>query len=54
MDDMRKQGKTVVFISHDMEEVELVCDSISVLRDGNFVGTIRRKRLRRECAEEGE
>ena len=45
MDDMRKQGKTVIFISHDMEELERMCDSISVLRDGNFVGTIQKEEI---------
>ena len=45
MDDMRKAGKTVIFISHDMEELERMCDSISVLRDGNFVGTIQKEEI---------
>lgn len=39
---LKRQGKTIVLASHDMAEVEDLCDRIAVLRDGNisFVGTI--------------
>lgn len=45
MDEMREAGKTIVFISHDMAELERMCDSISVLRDGHFVGTLQKEEI---------
>lgn len=33
------QGVTIVFVSHKLEEVLAVSDQVSVLRDGQFVGT---------------
>jgi ABC-2 type transport system ATP-binding protein len=32
--DLRKQGKTVFFSSHELSEVELVCDHVAILRRG--------------------
>lgn len=39
---LKSQGKTIILASHDMAEVENLCDRIAVLRDGNiaFVGTV--------------
>ncbi len=39
---LKSQGKTIILASHDMAEVEELCDRIAVLRDGNisFVGTV--------------
>lgn len=37
--DLREQGVGIVYISHRMEEIFALCDRISVLRDGTFVGT---------------
>ncbi|MDM5201210.1 sugar ABC transporter ATP-binding protein [Fictibacillus enclensis] len=36
---LRNQGVGIVYISHRMEEIFRICDRISVLRDGNFIGT---------------
>ena len=33
---LREQGKTVFFSSHELSEVELVCDSIAVLANGRL------------------
>ncbi len=38
--DMKKEGKAVVFISHDLDEVQSVCDSAMVLRDGCYIDTL--------------
>ena len=40
--DLRAQGKTMVLASHDMAEVEELCDRIAILKDGAIVfeGTI--------------
>ena len=36
---LRDQGVTIVYISHRLEEVFELADRVSVLRDGNLVGT---------------
>ncbi|WP_062224200.1 sugar ABC transporter ATP-binding protein [Aureimonas sp. D3] len=38
MRELRRQGVAVVFISHHLDEIFEICDRITVLRDGNFVG----------------
>lgn len=36
---LKKQGVGIVYVSHRMEEIFQICDRISVLRDGQFIGT---------------
>lgn len=36
---LRQEGKGIVYISHKMEEIKKIGDRVSVLKDGNFVGT---------------
>lgn len=36
---LKEQGKTIVFISHKLDEVYEVCDTVTVLRDGEYIGT---------------
>jgi ribose transport system ATP-binding protein len=36
---LREQGRVVVFISHRMEEVQTICDSATIFRDGRHVAT---------------
>ena len=36
---LREQGRSVVYISHFLEEVQAVCDRYTVLRDGRSVAT---------------
>lgn len=36
---MKAEGKTVVIITHDLEEMIDICDQITVLRDGEIIGT---------------
>lgn len=35
--DLAKEGRSVVFISHKLEEIYQICDRITVLRDGRFI-----------------
>lgn len=39
---LKAQGKTILLASHDMAEVESLCDDIAILRDGRiaFAGTV--------------
>ncbi|WP_313349899.1 sugar ABC transporter ATP-binding protein [Paracoccus sp. (in: a-proteobacteria)] len=39
MRELRKQGVAIIFISHHLEEIFEICDRITVLRDGEFVGS---------------
>jgi len=36
---LKKQGTAIIFISHKIEEVIELCDKVSVLRDGKYIGT---------------
>ena len=36
---LKEQGVAVIYISHKMEEIFQICDTITVLRDGKFIGT---------------
>jgi len=36
---LKKAGVAMIYISHRMEETFKVCDSVTVLRDGKFIGT---------------
>ncbi len=36
--DLRNQGKSIVYISHRLPEIFEICDDITVLRDGQFIG----------------
>ncbi|SFB12188.1 ribose transport system ATP-binding protein [Lentibacillus halodurans] len=39
VESLRKQGVAVIYISHRMEEIFRICDQITVLRDGEYIGT---------------
>ncbi len=39
MTKLREQGVAIVYISHRMDEIFRMCDRITVLRDGTYVGT---------------
>lgn len=36
---LREKGVSIVYISHRMEEIFQLCDRITILRDGNYIGT---------------
>src|SRR5690606_9037955 len=38
---LKEAGSTVIFISHDLTEVIEHCDTISVLRDGELIDTVK-------------
>ena len=38
MRDLKAHGVTMIFISHHLEEIFQICDRITVLRDGHYVG----------------
>ncbi len=38
---LAEQGKTIIFVSHKLEDVESLCDQVAVLRQGSLVGEAR-------------
>ncbi len=38
---MREQGKTIVIITHKLEEVLAISDDVTVMRDGKVVGSVK-------------
>lgn len=43
IDTLKALGVTMIYVSHRMPELFRLCDKISVLRDGKYVGTVDRK-----------
>lgn len=41
MDAVRADGRSVIFISHDLGEILEHCDTISILRDGEYIDTVK-------------
>ena len=39
MNGLREKGVSIVYISHRMEEIFELCDRITILRDGQYIGT---------------
>ncbi len=42
IEQLKARGVTIIYVSHRMPEVFRLCDRISVLRDGKYVGTLDR------------
>lgn len=40
---LKSKGCSVIYISHRMEEIFKITDSVSVLRDGKYIGTVETK-----------
>ena len=40
LEEMRKRGKTVIFISHKLDEIMAIADRVSVLRQGRLIHTV--------------
>lgn len=38
---LAKEGMTVLFVSHKLEDVETLCNAASVLRQGKLIGTVK-------------
>lgn len=38
VENLRREGVAIIYISHKMDEIFRICDRITVLRDGEFIG----------------
>jgi ABC-type sugar transport system ATPase subunit len=43
IDQLKREGVTIIYVSHRLPELFRLCDSVSVLRDGRHVGTLKVK-----------
>ncbi len=43
IEQLKSEGVTMIYVSHRMPEVFRLCDRLSVLRDGKYVGTLDRE-----------
>jgi len=41
INELKKEGTTIVFISHKLDEVLQISDRVSVMRDGRLIGTVQ-------------
>lgn len=46
--DLRKQNLGIVYISHRMDEIKVITDRVTVMRDGTYVGTL----ITNECTKD--
>ncbi|MCL1928211.1 MAG: sugar ABC transporter ATP-binding protein [Treponema sp.] len=44
----REQGKGIVYISHRMDELHQICDTVTVMRDGRYIATTPMKNITTE------
>ena len=45
INNLKENGHGIIFISHRLDEIYKIADRISVLRDGNYIGTSRAEEL---------
>lgn len=47
MKDLKKKGIAIIYISHRMDEIKMITDRVTVMRDGEYVGTL----ISNECCK---
>ncbi|MFR5602284.1 MAG: sugar ABC transporter ATP-binding protein, partial [Lachnospiraceae bacterium] len=45
IDDLKKKGVAIVYISHKMDEILRISDEVTIMRDGQYIGTWPAKEL---------
>lgn len=48
IEDLKKQGIGIVYISHRMDEIKKITDRVTVMRDGEYVGTL----ITKDCSKD--
>ena len=46
--DLREKGTGIIYISHRMDEINVISDKVTVMRDGEYVGTL----VTKECTKD--
>ena len=46
--DLRERGLGIIYISHRMDEIKVITDRVTVMRDGEYVGTL----ITKDCSKE--
>ncbi|MGN0329997.1 MAG: sugar ABC transporter ATP-binding protein [Kineothrix sp.] len=46
--DLKKKGMGIVYISHRMDEIKVITDRVTVMRDGTYVGTL----ITKDCTKD--
>ena len=49
MRSLTSKGVGIIYISHKMSELEEICDRVTVMRDGEYVGTEVVKKHYKRC-----
>jgi ABC-type sugar transport system ATPase subunit len=49
IEELKTRGITMIYVSHRMPELFRLCDKISVLRDGQYVGTLTRGEMTQDA-----
>lgn len=45
VEDLKKEGVSIVYISHKMDEILRISDEVTIMRDGKYIGTWESKNL---------
>ena len=45
VDDLKREGVAIVYISHKMDEILRISDEVTIMRDGQYIGTWEAKEL---------
>ena len=45
LNQLRERGVSIIYISHRMEEIFRMCDRVTVMKDGQYVGTVVTKEI---------
>lgn len=48
IEEQKKSGKSIIFISHRIDEILMICDRVTIMRDGKVVETAERSALNKE------
>ena len=38
MNELKEQGVALVYISHKMDEIKVIADEVTIMRDGHYIG----------------
>lgn len=51
--DLRAGGTSIIYVSHRLEEIQEICDRVSIFRDGHHTMTLDRTTMTRQALVEG-